>query len=161
MTFVSEGFCLYQLLLQTLPSPGVSIGTGVCCGTLIAALYYLLQKWLYRGLGLLFTDAAHTRKWVESFISINAIISLPIAVPVLLTIFIPQWRSTLLVVAAAIYVISRILFIYKGFKIFYRNILDLFYFIVYFCALEITPLFWVYKSSVLIYNFVELKLQQL
>lgn len=161
MTFVSEGFCLFELLLQHIPTLSVPIGTGVCCGSLVAFGYYFLQKWLYRGLGLIFTDAAHTRKWVESFISINAIISIPMAVPVLAMIFVPQWKPVMLAVAAAIYVISRILFIYKGFKIFYRNILDLFYFIVYFCALEIAPLFWVYKSSILIYNFVELKIQQL
>ena len=161
MTFVSEGYCLYLLLSQAMPTLTLSVGAGVCCGTLIAALYYLLQKWLYRGLGLLFTDASHTRKWVESFISINAIISLPIALPVLLMIFLPPWQPTLLLLVGAIYAISRILFIYKGFKIFYRNILDLFYFIVYFCALEIAPLFWVYKSSILIYHFVELKIQQL
>ena len=161
MTCVSEGFCLFQLLASTRPDLSISIGVGVCCGSLIAWVYYTLQKWLYRGLGLVFSDTAHTRKWVESFISINAIISIPIAVPVLLSIFVPQWGKVMLVVAGVIYLASRILFIYKGFKIFYRNILDLFYFIVYFCALEITPLFWVYKSSVLIYNFVELKLQQL
>lgn len=72
-----------------------------------------------------------------------------------------SFGKIMFVTAALIYLISRILFIYKGFKIFYRNILDLFYFIVYLCALEITPLFWVYRSSILIYNFVELKIQQL
>ena len=161
MTCVSEGFCLFQLLASTRPDLSISIGVGVCCGSLIAWVYYTLQKWLYRGLGLVFSDTAHTRKWVESFISINAIISIPIAVPVLLSIFVPQWGKVMLVVAGVIYLASRILFIYKGFKIFYRNILDLFYFIVYFCALEIAPLFWVYKSSILIYHFVELKIQQL
>lgn len=161
MTFVSEGFCLFQLLASTRPDLSVSIGIGVCCSSLIAWVYYMLQKWLYRVLGLVFSDTSHTRKWVESFISINAIISIPLAIPVLLTIFVPQWGPTMLTVAGIIYLGSRILFIYKGFKIFYRNILDLFYFIVYFCALEIAPLFWVYKSSILIYHFVELKIQQL
>ena len=161
MTFISEGFCLFEFLTRQMPVLSESIGVGVCCGSLIALLYYFLQKWIYRGIGLIFTDPTHTRKWVESFISINAIISIPISVPVLLMIFIPQWEPVMLAVAGLIYLASRILFIYKGFKIFYRNILDLFYFIVYFCALEIAPLFWVYKSSVLIYHFVELKIQQL
>ena len=161
MTCVSEGFCLFQLLASTLPDLSVSIGVGVCCGSLIAWAYYMVQKWLYRGLGLVFSDTTHTRKWVESFISINAIISIPIAIPVLLTIFVPQWGKAMLTIAGTIYLVSRILFIYKGFKIFYRNILDLFYFIVYFCALEIAPLFWVYKLSILIYHFVEPKILQL
>lgn len=161
MTFVSEGFCLFELLARHLPALSGTIGLGTCCGSLVALAYYYLQKWTYRGIGLVFTDAPHTRKWVESFISINAIISIPMAVPVLAMIFIPQWKAAMLVTAGLVYLASRILFIYKGFKIFYRNILDLFYFIVYFCALEIAPLFWVYKSSILIYNFVELKIQQL
>lgn len=161
MTFVSEGFCLFELLARQMPALSGAIGLGTCCGSLAALAYYYLQKWAYHGIGLVFTDTAHTRKWVESFISINAIISIPMAVPVLAMIFIPQWKAAMLVTAGLVYLASRILFIYKGFKIFYRNILDLFYFIVYFCALEIAPLFWVYKSSILIYNFVELKIQQL
>ena len=123
--------------------------------------YYYLQKWIYTGIGRLFTDATHTRKWIDSFVSINSLIGIPLALSILAMTFIPPLEKIMFVTAALIYLISRILFIYKGFKIFYRNILDLFYFIVYLCALEITPLFWVYRSSILIYNFVELKIQQL
>ncbi len=161
MTFIAEGFCLFMFISHLLPSISGSFGIGVCCGALIAGLYYFLQKWIYKGIGLLFTDATHTHQWIESFISINSLISIPLALSVLTMIFIPFIEHIMLIATVVIYLISRILFIYKGFKIFYRNILDLFYFIVYLCALEITPLFWVYKSSVLIYHFVELKIQQL
>lgn len=161
MTFISEGFCLFQLITRQNPALSDSLAIGVGCGTLVACGYYFLQKWLYKGIGLLFTDTTHTHQWIESFVSINSLIGIPLALSILTSIFIPGIGHVVLPVAAAIYLISRILFIYKGIKIFYRKILDLFYFIIYLCALEITPLFGVYKSSVLIYQFVELKIQQL
>ncbi len=158
MTFVSEGFFLFDLLARYSDIPTSHIGIGVCCGSLIALMYYWLQKWVYTGIGLLFSSPAHTRKWMESFVSTNALLSIPLALVAMVSIFIPSWGQIPLVVAVVIYFASRILFIYKGFKIFYRNLLDLFYFIVYLCALEITPLFWVYQSCGLIYHFVELKI---
>ena len=161
MTFISEGFCLFELVSRHIPSLSEMIGIGICCGGVIAFCYYYLQKWIYTGIGRLFTDATHTRKWIDSFVSINSLIGIPLAMSILAMTFIPPLEKIMFVTAVFIYLISRILFIYKGFKIFYRNILDLFYFIVYLCALEITPLFWVYRSSILIYNFVELKIQQL
>lgn len=158
MTFISEGFFLFRFVTLYTPALSNFIGIGVCCGGVVALIFYLLQKWIYTGVGLLFSDPSHTRKWIESFIAINTLISIPFALLVLTTIFMPPTGRATIFVAGAIYLISRILFMYKGFKIFYRNILDLFYFIVYLCALEITPLFWVYKLSVLIYNFVALKI---
>ena len=161
MTFISEGFCLFELVSRHIPSLSEMIGIGICCGGVIAFCYYYFQKWIYTGIGRLFTDATHTRKWIDSFVSINSLIGIPLSLSILAMTFIPPLEKIMFVTAVFIYLISRILFIYKGFKIFYRNILDLFYFIVYLCALEITPLFWVYRSSILIYNFVELKIQQL
>ncbi|MBP3590263.1 MAG: DUF4271 domain-containing protein, partial [Muribaculaceae bacterium] len=39
-----------------------------------------------------------------------------------------------------IYVSARLIFIIKGFKIFYNGFISLIYFILYLCTLEIVPL---------------------
>ena len=56
------------------------------------------------------------------------------------------------------YIFSRIIFIYKGIKIFLRDVYGILYFILYLCALEIMPLFLIYKGVILIYQFVEFKI---
>ena len=62
MTFISEGFCLFELVSRHIPSLSEMIGIGICCGGVIAFCYYYLQKWIYTGIGRLFTDATHTRR---------------------------------------------------------------------------------------------------
>ncbi len=158
MTFISEGFFLFMALVKYAPIPRLDIAIGVGSGALVAFTFYYFQKWIYKFIGLLFTDPTRTNKWMESFESIQYLVGIPLSLVVLAMIFIPAWSTGLLVVAAVLYILSRILFIYKGFKIFYCNIIDLFYFIVYLCALEIAPLFWGYQYSVLIYRIVELKI---
>ncbi len=158
MTFISEGFFLFMTLARYTTLPELNIAIGVGGGAFVAFTFYYFQKWVYKFVGLLFTDPSRTNKWLESFESIQYLLGIPLSLVVLATIFIPSWIALFLVIAAILYISSRILFIYKGFKIFYCNIIDLFYFIVYLCALEIVPLFWGYRYSVLIFKFVELKI---
>ncbi len=156
MTIISEGFFIFMALARFAPISSLSIAAGIAGGAWVAFTFYYFQKWVYRFVGLLFTDVARTHKWLESFVSIQYLMGIPLSLVVLASIFIPAWSAGFLAVAAILYILSRILFIYKGFKIFYCNIIDLFYFIVYLCALEIAPLFWGYQYGVLIYKFVEL-----
>ncbi len=154
MTFISEGFFIFMALSRFAPIPPLSIAMGMSGGTLVAFTFYYFQKWIYKFVGVLFTDPIRTHKWLEGFVSIQYLIGIPLSFVVLISIFIPAWSTGFLVVAAILYILTRILFIYKGFKIFYCNIIDLFYFIVYLCALEIVPLFWGYQYSVLILNLL-------
>ncbi|MCH5320108.1 MAG: DUF4271 domain-containing protein, partial [Paramuribaculum sp.] len=41
--------------------------------------------------------------------------------------------------AMVLYVLARIMFIVKGFRIFYTNSASIVYFILYLCSLEIVP----------------------
>lgn len=152
MTFLFEGYFLFNFMNGEMSGLSSHTGMGVAAGTLVAIIFYYLQKWTFKAVGLLFTDASHTEKWIESFLSVNTAAGIPLAIAAILSLFVPTISGTMIVVAAGIYAIMRILFIYKGFKIFYANMLDLFYFVLYLCALEIVPLFWVYKSSELMYT---------
>ena len=44
MTFISEGFCLFELVSRHIPSLSEMIGIGICCGGVIAFCYYYLQN---------------------------------------------------------------------------------------------------------------------
>lgn len=43
------------------------------------------------------------------------------------------------VIGGVMYLMVRVMFIYKGFRIFYINSFSLVYFILYLCTLEIAP----------------------
>ena len=94
----------------------------------------------------------------ESFVSVNIILSILLFPLVLTLIYYPSYPRSLFYLIAFIYLISRIIFIYRGIKIFLTDIYGILYFILYLCALEIAPLLVLYKGTILLYNFVELRL---
>jgi len=46
----------------------------------------------------------------------------------------------MLLVAAGLYICARLVFICKGFRIFYGNLSSIVYFLLYLCAVEMVPL---------------------
>lgn len=143
---VSEGILLFSMARM-----GVYVidnFRGVAAFTGLAGIYYVLQLAAYRTVGYVFTSPARADMWVKGFNASQSLLGLTLIAPALLALFNPSAVPTLLVISAVLYVISRIIFIYKGFRIFYNNSLALIYFILYLCSLEIIPLLLIYKASI-------------
>lgn len=105
----------------------------------LACVFYLFSLVAYRIVGYTFTDPAGASQWTKGFNASQAFLSITLVVPALVGIFYPTLLIPMLWVAAALYVAARIIFIIKGFRIFYDNFSSLIYFILYLCALEIIP----------------------
>lgn len=138
---LSEGI----LLFTTAVSAGiVGDDAGVLSMTMsLAAVslgYYLWQLAAYKVVGYAFADRDATRQWLSGFNASQILLSLLLIVPALVALFYDGLADTMLILAAVCYILTRILFICKGFRIFYTNFGSLLYFILYLCALEITPL---------------------
>lgn len=132
-------------MTQILPATGILVG--------ITATYYIFQLISYSVIGYTFTDPVSSRQWLKGFNASQALLSLALLPPTLVALFYPASISTMTVVAAGLYVLFRIAFIYKGFRIFYHNFSSLLYFILYLCTLEIIPVIFIYSSAQsLIYN---------
>lgn len=117
------------------------------CGVAVGA-YYLLDYVAYNTVGYTFTDNQGRREWVRGFCALQALLGIALTIPAALAVFYPaavQW-SVLFGIFA--WLAAKILFIIKGFRIFYDNFSGILYFILYLCTLEIIPLIWVYKISV-------------
>lgn len=69
----------------------------------------------------------------------QVLMSPALLVPALTVLFYPAYTTVALWATAIIYATFRILVIIKGFRIFYTNPASLFYFILYLCSVEITP----------------------
>ncbi|MGM9811684.1 MAG: DUF4271 domain-containing protein [Muribaculaceae bacterium] len=53
-----------------------------------------------------------------------------------------------------IYFVCRLIYIIKGFRIFFNNFTSIFYFILYLCSGEIIPLIAVYYGIILTYSLL-------
>lgn len=139
--WVCEGLLIYAALgnMGYIPS-SVSIFRPIALLAGVAAVAYLARLAAYRFVGYLFTDAIGAWQWVKGFNSSQALLGVALMAPALVTVFYPAATVSMLWVSAALFLVARILFISKGFRIFYDSFPSLLYFILYLCTLELVPL---------------------
>lgn len=114
---------------------------------LLSAGYYMFQLIGYAVVGWTFADGNGGRIWLRGFISGTGMLGLALPVPAVVAMFYPEACVTMTVTGAVCYVISKIFFIVKGYRIFFHNFFSLVYFILYLCALEIVPVIVVYVQA--------------
>ena len=143
-TCIVEGFLIYlavQLLRPDLaPSlqNNVFLHIGAFC--LMAAGFYGAQWLAYKVLGYTFSDKEGTRLWLDGFKSTQSLLGLLLLPVLILLMVFTSSGKLLLCTAALLYLVARLIFIYKGFRIFYSKLSSYLYFILYLCAVEIVPL---------------------
>lgn len=158
---MSETRVLASLILLTCISEGILLFVGLTTFTnivsdnfysvlylsMLALGYYIVQYIAYRSVGYIFTTKKRAQMWAKGFSASQALLGLTICAPALFSLFIPSAHKLILIVSVILYLIARIIFIFKGFRIFYHNLFSLVYFILYLCTLEIIPLILIYKAS--------------
>ena len=135
--------CVYGgiLLLAYVRTSGTAIPVMAGCGLLIALclLYFVFQLFAYDTVGYAFADTEHRRSWLRAFTATQSFLGFALLPVAIITVFYPEAGQWPLMVAAICYIIARLAFIVKGFRIFYHNFGSLLYFILYLCTLEIIP----------------------
>lgn len=116
--------------------------------SVLAGVYYIFELTAYQTVGYTFAPAEGRREWIRGFNASQALLGVALAFPAIMVIFYPAITVWMLNVGAFVYLVARILFVIKGFRIFYNKITSILYFILYLCTLEIIPLIMVYKCSV-------------
>jgi hypothetical protein len=111
---------------------------AIYCG--IAVLFYVGQWLVYKVLGYTFSDKQGTKLWIDGFKATQAFLGLLLLPVLILLMLYPYHGKLLLSIAASLYLIARLVFIFKGFRIFYGNLSSILYFLLYLCAVEIVPL---------------------
>lgn len=107
--------------------------------TLAMALFLTLQLLMYRLIGFTFADSSLTDMWVSGYLSSQAVLGLLLFPVAVLTMVFPSSIKMMVTLAIILYILGRIVFIYKGFRIFFNNLSSSVYFILYLCAVEIVP----------------------
>ena len=121
---------------------------GICVG--LVACYYLFDLAAYSAVGYTFSTDEGRREWVRGFSASVSLLSVGLALPALVVAFYPGATFAMLSFCFVLFVLTKLLFILKGFRIFFVNFFSLLYFILYLCTLEIIPIILVYKCSVVL-----------
>ena len=121
----------------------------------IAVAFYLLQMAFYATMGYVFADKKRGAILMAGFKASQAlmgILLLPLGAFVVVN---PNAASTIIPIAAGVYVLIRFVFIFKGFRIFFNNIASFFFFILYLCTAEVIPLIMIYSLSVVFLQVIK------
>lgn len=149
---VYTGLLLYTFISTTHHTPpqhAFADITGLIC---LTAGYYVMQYIAYNLVGYTFSTAEGRRYFVEGFTSSQSLLGFLLIIPALVALFYHQAAEPMLITAGSLYLIARVIFIIKGFRIFYHKIWSLLYFILYLCTLEIVPLIVLYNLALLLVN---------
>jgi hypothetical protein len=118
----------------------------------LAAGYYIFQLAAYSTVGYAFAEGERRHQWMRGFNASQTFLGFSLALPALVTVFYPAAAITMLQIAAGLYILARLVFIFKGFKIFYHKISSLVYFILYLCTLEVIPVIFILYCAINISN---------
>lgn len=147
-TFIIEGTLgAIALHVAGLPLPfHGGYATNALLFALPAALYFLCQQGIFVLLTTLFSTDTRGREWCDTHIIINLLLGIALFPFAFVATYLPEAAQMCLICAIILYLLTRILFIIKGVKLFLRDFRSLLYFILYLCALEIAPLLLAGKS---------------
>ena len=143
-TCIVEGFLIYSAVQLLWPALAPMLQRNVFahvityCG--LAFGFYIVQWLVYKVLGYTFSDKVGSKLWLDGFKASQSLLGLLLLPVAVLTLLYPGSGKLLLSVGAALYLLARLIFIYKGFRIFYSNLPSILYFLLYLCAVEMVPL---------------------
>lgn len=121
---------------------------GACIATVgVMAAYYLVQLAVYAVLGYTFTSPVKARMLLSGFTSSQDLSGCLLMPAALVAIFYTEAAPAMCTSGIICYILARIIFNIKGFRIFYHNFSSLLYYILYLCTLEITPLLLLYRFT--------------
>lgn len=145
---VGEGILLFSSSL----GPGLSSWPffHIIIFTGVAAACYIFQLTAYTVVGHVFTGRVEARQWVKGFVASQSLLGIGLTVPAIVVLFDPGLSAVMCGIGVLLYLLARMTFIFKGFRIFYTIPSSLVYFILYLCTLEIVPLLIIYHLSAII-----------
>lgn len=158
LTFTTEGMALYHsLIAPQITNSNLILPCIVSC-IAICGIYYVAQKGVYRLLGNIFSNRQQTDNFIENFSSVNTFIGLFFTPLILLMLFMPGMSHIAIFTCLILYILARVIIIYKGIRFFLPHIYKLHYLILYLCTLEIIPLLLIRKLVVFVYKLFSLNI---
>ena len=124
---------------------GMAAPLGVCIG--MAGAYTLFLTMAYPAVGALFSDGGKASLWLRGFLATQGLAAVALLPGAMLTLCLPGSTGAMLLAGAIIFILAKLLFIYKGFCIFFTEIASWVLFLYYLCSLEIIPVVLTYSGA--------------
>lgn len=147
-TFLTEGILIYNLTTGYVSQTTGEMLGGTLLFTILTFFYFLVQTSALSLTGYLFATPSGKQMAVSVFTTINALFGILAIIPVSLLLYYPEYQIVLLSIVGILFLLSRISFVFIATKIFFSNLYGLVYFILYLCAVEITPLLLIFDKVV-------------
>lgn len=116
--------------------------------TLVITGYYLIKKLSYHFVNWTFFDKTKNKRWQETYTFTYAAEGLLLFPLVLLTIYFDLNTLQAWLYIGFVVFLTRIILLYETYIIFFPKIHGILHLIVYFCALEIMPLFGLWQALI-------------
>lgn len=124
---------------------------GICF--MIISLFTALKYLFYKLIQFLMLDRFFD-DFTDNWLWFDGVVGAICFIPITIHISSHQFSSALQILVFATFFISRILIYIKILDIFVKNHIGFLHYIVYLCTVEIAPYFVLYKSAVLLLNYV-------
>ena len=122
---------------------------GILSGMGMAAVYSLFLYISYWTLGWVFSDRSHAELWVRGYAASQALMAPAFFILALLAFCCPG-SFVIGGIAIIVFVVVKLAFIFKGYRIFFNQFSSWVLFLCYLCSLEIVPLILCYRCAVLL-----------
>lgn len=106
------------MLYLWLGTGGTRIFATVMWLTALTCGYYIFQISACTVVGYAFVDRLSARLWRDGLNASSALLGICLTLLTVIALFYPGWEPTMLAIGAGLYVVARIIFIAKGFRIF-------------------------------------------
>lgn len=138
--------CLFYFYPSSfIPSPGA---IEMLLGIVFAIGYTMFMSASYFCLGWIFTDKDKGKMWVKGY-SASHMLSTPFFfITALVSLCWHNVEFGVVITAITIFVTARLIFIWKGFRIFFNQISSWVLFLCYLCSLEIVPLVLTWRLAI-------------
>lgn len=152
---VYQGLLLFMKIEETIGCKSSAIFSAVAAVVGLMIVFYLFQLTAVSVVGHVFSDKIGAGQWIKGFNASQILLGMALSIPALIALFYPEMASVMFFIAVLLYIIARVIFICKGFRIFYHNFNSLLYFILYLCTLEIIPVILVYSGAIFLVDLVQ------
>ncbi|KAA6323047.1 hypothetical protein EZS27_027479 [termite gut metagenome] len=147
-TCIFVGFCMFYYFERKLSELAEHFSflslTGVYTCMCLA---YLIFKWIaYSCLGQVFFDRTKVKLWMESYLILIYSLGFVLFPIILLLVYLDLSIVYIVIVGFLLMIIIKLLMFYKWIKLFSINVYGLLLLFLYFCAIEIIPLFLFYEG---------------
>jgi hypothetical protein len=120
---------------------------------IILVAFYAFKQAMYLAIGAIFTAPGQYKNWKAGYTAVTGLWGVFLYLPVLWFSFIRTHAEVAIIVFAFLFIVWRLVILYKSIRIFNIKSIGILYIFLYLCGQEMLPLLFLYEGIKYLYNF--------